>query len=132
MQVFGLDPIVAAVLITTIGVTVQNVLGWLKNKDSFDPRMVASSAMIAFIISLQMVIPVIENIPEDISQIAKFQILIVAIASIAGIDALGKNTGKAILKGLNKKKSSDEFFEDNSGDFEKGDRPEEVPPTSEK
>jgi len=128
MQVFGLDPIVAAILITTIGVTLQNVLGWLKNKDSFDPRMVASSAMIAFIISLQMVIPVIENIPEDIEQIAKFQILIVAIASIAGIDALGKNGIKAVLKGRNKTKSSEEFFDDNVGDFDESDRPTEVPP----
>lgn len=128
MQVFGLDPIVAAILITAIGVTIQNVLGWLKNKESFDPRMITSSAMIAFIISLQMVIPVIENIPDDIDQLAKFQILIVAIASIAGIDALGKNGIKAVLKGRNKKSSDDEFFEDNEGDFEESDKPVEVPP----
>ncbi|KKN76238.1 hypothetical protein LCGC14_0372640 [marine sediment metagenome] len=128
MQVFGLDPIVAAVLITTVGVTLQNVLGWLKNQDGFDPRLVASSALIAFVISLQMVIPVIENIPEDIEQIAKFQILIVAIASIAGIDALGKNGIKAVLKGRNKKEPQDGFFDNNEGDFDDSDRPTEVPP----
>jgi len=128
MQIFGLDPIVAAIVITATGVTIQNVLGWLKNTDSFNPRMVTASAMIAFIISLQMVIPVIENIPEDIAQLAKFQIIIVAIASIAGIDALGKNGIKAVVRGIKTKKTNGDGFVDNEGDFEDSDRPEEVPP----
>jgi len=127
MQIFGLEPLMAAVVITVIGISLQNVLGWLKSTDAVNPRLIASSALIAFVVSLQLVIPVIENIPEDIEDITKFQILVVVIASIAGIDALGKNTGKAILKGF-KKSSGEEFFEDNQKDFDEDDRPVEVPP----
>lgn len=130
MQIFGLEPVVAAIVITVIGLTLQNTLGWLKSTTKIQPRLIVASALIAFVVSVQLVIPVIENIPDDIEDMAKFQIIIAAIAAIAGIDAMGKNVGKAAIKGyLAKKKQTfpNETEEDELETLSE-EMPEEVPP----
>ena len=136
MQIFGLEPVMAAILITVIGITLQNTLGWLKSTSKIQPRLLMASALIAFVVSVQLVIPIIENIPDDIEDMAKFQIIIAAIAAIAGIDAMGKNVGKAAIKGyLSKKKPSNDtekvcHHANEEDDLEtlSEEMPEEVPP----
>jgi len=130
MQIFGLEPVMAAIVITVIGLTLQNTLGWLKSTSKIQPRLVVASALIAFVVSVQLVIPVIENIPDDIEDMAKFQIIIAAIAAIAGIDAMGKNVGKAAIKGYfaSKKQTLPNDTEEDDLETLSEEMPEEVPP----
>ncbi len=130
MQIFGLEPVMAAILITVIGITLQNTLGWLKSTSKIQPRLVVASALIAFVVSVQLVIPIIENIPDDIEDMAKFQIIVAAIAAIAGIDAMGKNVGKAAIKGYfaNKKPTFPNETEEDDLETLSEEMPEEVPP----
>lgn len=98
MQVFGLEPIVAALLITAIGVILSVLLGWLKGSDSFNIKQAVSSALIAFIISVQLVIAELTVLPEDIPELAIGAILFGLIAQVSGIDSLTKSAAQAVAK----------------------------------
>lgn len=98
MQVFGLDPLVAAIIITAVGVTLSVTLGWLKGTQPIKPRQVVASALIAFIISIQLVIAEITILPEDIADLAVGAILFGLIAQVAGVDSLAKSAAQAVSK----------------------------------
>ena len=36
MEIFGLSPVVATIVIVSLGVMLQNFLGWLKSKENYD------------------------------------------------------------------------------------------------
>lgn len=98
MQVFGLEPLVAAIIITAIGVSVSVLLGWLKGKEPFNIRMVVSSGLIAFIISIQLVIAELTILPDDIEQLAMGALLFGMIAQVGGIDSMAKSAAQAVAK----------------------------------
>jgi len=98
MQVFGLEPIVAAILITAIGVFLSVLLGWLKNDKSFNIRQAVASALIAFIVSIQLAIAELTVLPDDIPELAIGAIFFGLIAQVAGIDSLAKSAAKAVAK----------------------------------
>jgi uncharacterized membrane protein len=97
MDVFGLEPIQATIVITVIGVLLQVGLGALQSTNPFDPRKLATSAIIAVVASFTIVATAIQAIPEGADDVTVFLILIGVVASIAGIDSLVKNGGNAIL-----------------------------------
>lgn len=98
MQVFGLEPIIAAILITIAGVSISVLLGWLKGKDPINIKQIVASALIAFIISIQLVIAELTVIPDDISELAIGAILFGLIAQVGGIDSMAKSAAQAIAK----------------------------------
>ena len=98
MQVFGLDPIVIAILITIAGVATSVLLGWLKNSNPFNIKQVVASALIAFIVSIQLVIAELTVLPDDIAQLALGAILFGLIAQVAGIDSMAKSAAAAVAK----------------------------------
>ena len=98
MQIFGLEPIIIAILITVAGVTLSVLLGWLKGDKSFNIKQVVASALIAFMVSMQIVIAQIELLPDVISNLALGAILFGLIAQVAGIDSLAKSAAKAAFK----------------------------------
>lgn len=103
MEIFGLDPILAAILITITGVSLSVILGWLKSDKSFNVKQVVSSAIIAFIVSAQLVIAQISIIPEGTETLALGALLIGMIAVVSGIDSLAKSGMSAALKARNGK-----------------------------
>lgn len=98
MQVFGLEPIVAAILITAIGVFLSVLLGWLKSEKSFNIRQAVASALIAFIVSIQLTIAELTVLPDDIPELAIGAIFAGLVAQIAGIDSLAKSAAQAVAK----------------------------------
>ena len=100
MQVFGLEPLVAAIIITAIGVTLSVTLGWLKGPagTGFKPRQVVASALIAFIVSIQLVIAELTVLPDEIPELAVGAILFGLIAQVAGVDSLAKSGAQAVAK----------------------------------
>lgn len=98
MQVFGLEPLVAAILITALGVTLSVTLGWLKQKQSLNPKQVVASALIAFIVSIQLVIAELSVLPEDIAELAVGALLFGMIAQVAGVDSLAKSGAQAVSR----------------------------------
>lgn len=103
MEIFGLDPILAAGIITIIGVSLSVILGWLKNDSGFNKKQVVSSAIIALIISSQLVIAQISIIPKDTESLALGALVMGMIAVVAGIDSLAKSGMSAALKARNGK-----------------------------
>lgn len=98
MQVFGLEPIILAILITAAGTSLSVILGWLKSDSSFNVKQVVASALIAFVVSAQLVIAQLELLPPETSDLALGAILFGLIAQVAGIDSLAKSAVKAAVK----------------------------------
>lgn len=98
IQIFGLEPIVAAILITIAGVSISVLLGWLKGNSSFNIKQVVASALIAFIISIQLVIAELTVLPGDVEELALGAILFGMIAQVSGIDSMAKSAAQAASK----------------------------------
>lgn len=98
MELFGLDPFVAAVVITIIGVSASVLLGWLKSDNPINPRQIVASAIIAFVVSFQIVAAEISLLPDGIEQLALGMIVFALIAQVSGIDSLAKSGAKAAAK----------------------------------
>ena len=98
MQVFGLEPIVAAILITIAGVSVSVLLGWLKGTDPINVRQVVASALIAFIISIQLVIAELTVLPDELDGLVLGALLFALIAQVSGIDSMAKSAAQAVNK----------------------------------
>ncbi len=98
MEIFGLDPIVAAILLTAIGVSLSVLLGWLKGTEPIDIRQVVASGLIAFVVSIQLVIAELSVLPDDLAGLALGSIIFALMAQVAGIDSLAKSAAKAVSK----------------------------------
>ena len=99
MEIFGLSPVIATIVIVSTGVTLQNILGWLKSKEDYDVRNTIASAIIAFIVGITIIGPQIEAIQDQmLSELSELIIVTSLIASIAGFDILTKNAFKAANK----------------------------------
>ena len=98
VEIFGLQPIVAAIMITIAGVTLSVLLGWLKGTEPFNIKRVVASALIAFIVSIQLVIAELSVLPTDLEELALGAILFGLIAQVSGIDSLAKSAAKAVAK----------------------------------
>ncbi len=99
MEIFGLSPVVATIVIVSIGVILQNLLGWLKTKEEYDIRSAIASAIIAFVVGITIIGPQIEFIRNQmLSELSELTIIASLIASIAGFDTLTKNAFKAANK----------------------------------
>ena len=95
MEIFGLSPVVATIMVVLIGVLLQNLLGWLKSKEDYDARNALASALIAFVVGITVIGPQIEVIQgEMLSELSELTIVASLIASIAGFDILTKNVFK--------------------------------------
>jgi len=95
MEIFGLSPVVATIVIVSTGVILQNLLGWLKTKEEYDIKSAIASAIIAFIVGITIIGPQIEAIQNQmLSELSELTIIASLIASIAGFDILTKNVFK--------------------------------------
>jgi len=95
MEIFGLSPVVATIVIVSIGVILQNLLGWLKTREEYDIRSAIASAIIAFVVGITIIDPQIESIQNQmLSDLSELTIVASLIASIAGFDILTKNVFK--------------------------------------
>jgi len=92
---FGLSPVFATILIVSMGVILQNFLGWLKSKEDYDIKNALASTIIAFIVGITIIGPQIEAIQDQmLSELSELTIFASLIASIAGFDVLTKNVFK--------------------------------------
>lgn len=95
MEIFGLSPVFATILIVSMGVILQNLLGWLKSKEDYDIKNALASTIIAFIVGITIIGPQIEVIQDQmLSELSELTIFASLIASIAGFDVLTKNVFK--------------------------------------
>lgn len=98
IQIFGLEPIVGAILITIAGVSLSVTLGWLKGSAPFKIKQVVASALIAFIVSIQLVIAELTVLPGNMEELAIGAILFGLIAQVSGIDSMAKSAAQAVSK----------------------------------
>ncbi|MCH9659075.1 hypothetical protein K0U27_10405 [archaeon] len=102
MEIFGLSPVIATIVIVLLGVMLQNLLGWLKSKESFDIRSTLASTIIAFVVGITIIGPQIEAIQgQMLSELSELTIVASLIASIAGFDILTKNVFKIANQKIN-------------------------------
>jgi len=105
MDIFGLDPYVAAIVIAVIGVALTNTVGWLKNDKVFLPRKVAASALIAVPASVLFVATQLQAIGNVEAGLTTLIVVVGLIAQVAGFDTLVKNAKAIIKKRLNGRKN---------------------------
>ena len=97
-DILGLSPILLSVLLVVGGVGLHTGLGWLQSKLPPDPRKIAASVIIGAITSFGLVTPIVHQLLVNPGPpYIEFATIIGAIAMIAGIDKLVKNTGQAIV-----------------------------------
>lgn len=120
-----------AILISVFGIGLRTWWG-MSDKDikEFNIREFSQTVIIGLLIAVVAVAGNIEVFPDDVTQLQQLIFLISQVGAIIGIDMGVKKGRKTIQKRL--QKSKEEFFDDNTGDFEDTDRPEEVPPGKEK
>ena len=107
MEIFGLSPVLATIVIVFTGLILQNLLGWLKSKEDYDIRSALASAIIAFVVGITIIGPQIEAIQDQmLSELSEFTIFFSLIASVAGFDTLTKNAFKVANKKINLKNKS--------------------------
>jgi len=102
-EIFTSGAVLDAVILTVIGLVLYNAIGWLKSPDKFNLRLAASSALIAFVLSVPVVITELsvidlEGAGEAVAAIVVFGL----IAQVAGIEKTVKNA-KAVIVGKLKK-----------------------------
>lgn len=103
--ILGLNPIVLSILIVIGGVGIHNVLGWIKSNTSPQPKKIAASVIIGTFTSFGIVTPVIAQLAMNPgTDYIQFVSIIGAIATIAGIDQMVKNTGGAVISKIKPKK----------------------------
>ena len=102
MEIFGLSPVVATIVIVSVGVVLQNLLGWLKAHKEYDIRSAIASTIIAFVVGITIIGPQIESIQNQmLSELSELTIVASLIASIAGFDILTKNVLKIANNKIN-------------------------------
>lgn len=93
--VLGLHPIIAALGITTAGIMLRTLIGYAgKPKSEFNPGLLATSFVLGFFASIQLVIVSLQHIPADAGDLAILSIIMGEIATVMGIDAGIKSAGK--------------------------------------
>ena len=103
-DILGLNPIILSIVIVIAGVGIHNILGWIKSSDPPNPKKIAASVIIGSFASFAIVTPIIQQLASNPgTEYVQFVTIIGAIASIAGIDQMVKNTGGAILAKTKKK-----------------------------
>ncbi len=102
MDIFGLSPVVVTLIIVSIGIILQNLLGWLKSKEDYDTRSALASTVIAFVVGITIIGPQIEAIQgQMLSDLSELTIVASLVASIAGFDVLTKNAFKIANQKIN-------------------------------
>ena len=105
-DILGLHPIVLSTLLVIGGVGLHTGLGWLQSTLPPNPKKIAASVIIGTFTSFALVTPIVHQLlinpgPPYI----EFATIIGALATIAGIDQLVKNTGEAIMAKKQQSKS---------------------------
>jgi len=89
-------------IIVGLGLLVHVVLGFLKTKAKETPEnpakfskpQVLSSVIIGSLTGLILVLPQVENMEWDTDPIAALILAVTLLATVAGIDAIAKNSGR--------------------------------------
>ena len=103
-DILGLNPIILSILIVIAGVGIHNVLGWIKSTKPPNPKKIAASVIIGTFTSFGIVTPIIQHIANSSgSEYVQFVSILGAIATIAGIDQMVKNTGGAVISKIKPK-----------------------------
>ncbi len=104
MEILGLTPYVAALVIAFAGVGLINVLGWLKSGDARpNPKKVAASVLIAIPASILFVATELSVITIVGDELAELIVFVGLLAQVAGFDALVKKV-KPIVTDKNPEK----------------------------
>lgn len=98
MEILGLSPYIAAIVIAAIGVAATNLVGYLKSDGAFKPKKTVASVLIAVPVAILLVATELSVITiEAGNELAQLIIFIGLVAQVAGFDTFVKNA-KAIVK----------------------------------
>lgn len=101
MEILGMSIAIAAIVAAVVGIGARNIIGWLKDDESFNVRHAAASGGIAVIIGIPVIITAFSatfEAGESLSEEAQLTLFLIQVAAIAGFDALAKGGVKAAVK----------------------------------
>ncbi len=95
--ILGLNPIFLTILIIIGGVGLHIILGWLTSQSKPNPKKIVTSVIIGTFAAFGIVAPIIHQLSlTPATPYIELVTIIGALATIAGIDKLVKNTGGAV------------------------------------
>ena len=96
-DILGLSPIILSILLVVGGVGLHTGLGWLQSTLPPNPKKIAASVIIGTFTSFLLVTPIVHQLLVNPGPpFIEIATIIGALATIAGVDKLVKNTGSAI------------------------------------
>ena len=95
--ILGINPIIAALAIVIIGLTLRLGLGIARKEKKFNVGHVFVSFTIGFFASMPIVATAMHNLPLDITDLELFTMLIGMVGTVVGIDAGVKSAAKKIM-----------------------------------
>lgn len=95
MQIFGLDPVIATLLIAVVGVAYSIGLGYATSKDGFNGKKLVTSILISIPASIILVATGVKS-AEFVDELTTLVLVIGWILQIAGTDFTVKKIGKSI------------------------------------
>ena len=101
-DILGLHPVILSVLLVVGGVGLHTGIGWLQSTLPPNPKKIVASVIIGAFTSFAVATPIIHELSLHPSPAyVEIAMIIGAIATIAGIDKLVKNSG-SVIKHLKK------------------------------
>ena len=107
VTIFGLEPVIAAVIIAAVGISFRTIFGFAgKNRKEFDYILMLRTAASAFFSAVVIVIPTLSHIAADATNETVMIIVLTQIAAVMGVDAGQHSLAKRIGKHIAQKKAS--------------------------
>lgn len=129
MQILGIDPIPAAIIIALIAVGLRTWWGMTdKQVRDFNARAFTQTVVIGLLVALVTVSGNIEIFPSGASEIQQLMFVISQISAIIGIDLAVKQGKKKFSKKSNSSAKLNDDDDDDSFEDMVEDLPDEAPP----
>ena len=92
-----------ALILTVVGIALYNVVGWLKNTGKFELRKMVSTAIVAFVLSLPIIMTQLSLINlSEVGEVAVVLVVFGIIAQVAGIEKTVRNVKDVVTGRLHK------------------------------
>ena len=95
MDIFGLEPVLAAVIVTLTGAGLQFALGYRKSDEAFDVKRAISTALTTTVVGIVAVATTLGALSEEAADTEVLIAVATVIAAVAGFDTLKNNIIKA-------------------------------------
>lgn len=90
MDIFGLTPVQAAIILPLAGIALSNILGWLDSGKKFNVKLSVKSGILAIFTTIPVAIVALQALPSNLSDLETLAFVATFVGQAAGFDHIGK------------------------------------------